>query len=642
MLDRLHNYIVAVVAAAVALVALLGVTLSLTLLKPANQVAATVTSAHELTMTRDGVLPLFDKEVVVTVSAGPTDTVALVQGSTADVKGWIGTAGYTEIIGVESDYERLAIVDHAGGPVMVDSPQSADSSQSADAAQSAQSAAAPQSGAAQAPQSAANAAQSGADAAQSGDSPQSGNTVAHKVADNDMWTTRVTGVGEAQMRLSDVQGSTSVLAVSSGQKPTLTLTWAVQQRNLLYGISAVIAGIFAALAIFAFARQYRLERLREERAVALEHRRSADTTDTDSWPASDLDAYAKEHEQREDAQASSSEEDHGLIAHAQTRHPDAALEDDSLPAYDETNSVGSFHGEVDSAAMDVLADAEQAHVEERDEDAHTEAASFAPDREPLGEAHPQNETADSETAPVRRTAWGRKTLKLAGVVSVDEETAGEETLSHDDSAHDTYGSEAGHAELSHAEISYPEADRTEAVLAEVEEKVTAGHEAEILGSSADEESSDPSLPVEVQPAAEQTEAFLGRHAGAATSGRDDHESVTTDTGTIDLSGIRPGAILPSRRALREARERGESALIIEGHSFDTGLIPQIAKVDARDIENMTEGSSSQGSAKVEEYIVDVAPEGASRTKNSESASDSGWTSMMTSWVRGRKSEEENR
>ena len=52
---------------------------------------------------------------------------------------------------------------------------------------------------------------------------------------------------------------------------------------------------------------------------------------------------------------------------------------------------------------------------------------------------------------------------------------------------------------------------------------------------------------------------------------------STDTGIIDLSGIRPGAVLPSRRALRQAREKGEERLVIGGQEFDTGLIPQVEK-----------------------------------------------------------------
>lgn len=74
------------------------------------------------------------------------------------------------------------------------------------------------------------------------------------------------------------------------------------------------------------------------------------------------------------------------------------------------------------------------------------------------------------------------------------------------------------------------------------------------------------------------EGAHGRHALAeGTIDADPPEKVPTDTGIIDLSAIRPGVALPSRRALREAREKGEEKIVIEGREFDTGLIPVVAK-----------------------------------------------------------------
>ncbi|MDY2669461.1 hypothetical protein [Schaalia hyovaginalis] len=74
------------------------------------------------------------------------------------------------------------------------------------------------------------------------------------------------------------------------------------------------------------------------------------------------------------------------------------------------------------------------------------------------------------------------------------------------------------------------------------------------------------------------EAAHGRHALAEGAiDADPPEKVPTDTGIIDLSAIRPGVALPSRRALREAREKGEEKIVIEGREFDTGLIPVVAK-----------------------------------------------------------------
>ena len=70
---------------------------------------------------------------------------------------------------------------------------------------------------------------------------------------------------------------------------------------------------------------------------------------------------------------------------------------------------------------------------------------------------------------------------------------------------------------------------------------------------------------------------------------------STDTGIIDLSGIRPGAVLPSRRALRQAREKGEGRLVIGGQEFDTGLIPQVEKEEEVSIGDGSEEKRSWGS-----------------------------------------------
>ena len=70
---------------------------------------------------------------------------------------------------------------------------------------------------------------------------------------------------------------------------------------------------------------------------------------------------------------------------------------------------------------------------------------------------------------------------------------------------------------------------------------------------------------------------------------------STDTGIIDLSGIRPGAVLPSRRALRQAREKGEGRLVIGGQEFDSGLIPQVEKEEEASTGDGSEEKRSWGS-----------------------------------------------
>ncbi|WP_115727547.1 hypothetical protein [Actinomyces culturomici] len=104
----------------------------------------------------------------------------------------------------------------------------------------------------------------------------------------------------------------------------------------------------------------------------------------------------------------------------------------------------------------------------------------------------------------------------------------------------------------------------------------------------------------------------GRH-GASTGSLDEDppEKVPTDTGIIDLSAIRPGVALPSRRALREAREKGEEKLVVDGREFDTGLIPVVSAPESAD--------------------ADTA--GAEDAPTAGRAATSAWTSLMAGWLK---------
>ncbi|MDC4232866.1 hypothetical protein M3T53_03950 [Actinomyces sp. B33] len=111
----------------------------------------------------------------------------------------------------------------------------------------------------------------------------------------------------------------------------------------------------------------------------------------------------------------------------------------------------------------------------------------------------------------------------------------------------------------------------------------------------------------------------GRHG--STDGpidEDPPETVPTDTGIIDLSAVRPGAALPTRRALREAREKGEEKIVIDGHEFDTGLIPVVPSPskDSRD-ETPTPQETPDAAGTADE--------------DAESTARGGWTSVLSSW-----------
>lgn len=109
------------------------------------------------------------------------------------------------------------------------------------------------------------------------------------------------------------------------------------------------------------------------------------------------------------------------------------------------------------------------------------------------------------------------------------------------------------------------------------ENEEASEEEEITGEDQDFDQPEPLAEIEQDERPEEEPRF-GRHGIVS---EDEHvdppQRESTDTGIIDLSSIRPGAVLPSRRALRQARENGENRVVIGGQEFDTGLIPQVSK-----------------------------------------------------------------
>lgn len=579
MLDRLRNYIVAVVAAALTLLSLVGVALSLTVWKPAQEVVATATAAHPLIMTREKVLPLLASEVTVSVKGGSADEVAVVFGSTADVRGWIGDSAFTEVVGLEAGYRELAAEDHA-----IDSIQSGDTGQSdsgqSGAAQSAASAPQQLQSLPQTPQS--------GDRGQSGDDPQSVETIADVLASNDMWVNTANGVGEASLRLTKVDGPVSILAVSSGDNPTLTLRWAVQSSNVALIVFAILSAFFGALALWAFVRQFLLERSRVARAAQLDAREQADHTDTTALSIEEI----------------------------ASRAPAGDEATDGMDEVDETTS------EVTSANENLVgvedSDAQETHaIEAEAQLLSSHDSSDATSDDTRGEAKTDSASTESAFAPVYQTEAARNTLTLHGLSPL---TQNDETLPEGDHTDDTEAAEDRAADIL-ADGSLP----ADSEKADIPEKTGA----------TDVDGDDEQAHVEETKEAETHRA--GRHAAPSQfEDTDPPETVPTDTGTIDLSAIRPGAILPSRRALREARERGESFLMVDGQEFDTGLIPRVTRLDAHDIDKLNDASEPASAAHVEEYIVDI-PEQVETVVETQESSTGGWTSLMKSWARGRSS-----
>ena len=161
-----------------------------------------------------------------------------------------------------------------------------------------------------------------------------------------------------------------------------------------------------------------------------------------------------------------------------------------------------------------------------------------------------------------------------------------------------------------------------------EEPEGAGGAAEALPDEAAEGvgSAEAEIPSEedearpVESSHEETPTMTGRHgAPDRPLDEDPPEKVPTDTGIIDLSAIRPGAALPSRRALREAREKGEATIVVDGREFDTGLIPVI--------------SGPEGDHRTPAGTAEAASPDAQSAGETEEAEKGSWTSLMSGWLR---------
>lgn len=506
-MNRIKAYAAATTAGAIALVFVIIGVLALTVFQPAKELSSSIESPTAIIMTHDRVLPLLDKNVVVTATSKSGAELTLGVGTPGDVLGWIGNDPYTEVVGLTSDRSVLKVNQHEG--VAGDTGQSS-----------------PQSGAQSGSDTSHSGAQSGAQpgATQS----QVGTEPAQLVADaskSDMWLHSVTGEGTVSMSLDDVSAGLSVLAVSTSgaSDTTLTLTWATRSVNTLAIVSFILAILFALIAGVAFLSRYQLLRHRAERAKALEERRSADSTDTQAIDVNAVNALADAQKVEEIEEASVQ---------------DTSTEENEESAQQDTSN-------------------EALHV------ADTEATDKASDfEEPVEQAIDEWATDDRVNAS-----------------QTTEETS--DATTSDDVAFDVA----------------PASDDSE-----------QGAQAESEGSAvAEDDPSDEAPEIE-----ETVKPVAGRHGEwMGTEDQDPPEKVSTDTGIIDLSSIRPGVTLPSRRALREAREKGEEKIVIDGREFNTGLIPIVHQTDSDD---STRSESEESSSA------------------SRSGSDS-WTKLMSSWLK---------
>ena len=497
-MELFKRYVAASSMGVVALVCVLVGLLGVTVLRPPTHQVSSVVSATDLIMTRGNVLSIVKDDVTVTATSKSGAPVTLSIGTTQDVKGWIGDAAYTEVIGVESDRTKLKAESHAA----VSTGQTTPAAPSTPA----------QSGA-----------QSGV---QSGAQPLADPTSADLVtqlASSDMWFKQASGEGTVSLDLENVPSGRSALAASAAGPDdlTLTLTWKVEQTNTLAIIAFLAACVFALIALALFLTRWQLLRLRKIREARIEERRKADSLETSSINSA---AVAER------------------VAAARDSAPAQAPVEEP-PAADEA-TVSNDSSTDSNEVMPVEEKAQWGAV------VYTPAADESAENAPA-----EDEAADG--------------------ASSEEEAAGEAAPSENDGA-------------TEAADSSDEAASNEAASNEVPQ---------------DDYVPDP-----------LTDTFERRGRHGLDNGpidQDPPERATTDTGVIDLSGIRGGRTLPSRRALREARNNGEQTVVVDGQEFNTGLIP------------ITRPRAAEPAAPTSAPDDDASKTG-------------GWTSIMSGWLKDRQ------
>ena len=494
-MELFKRYVAASSMGVVALVCVLVGLLGVTVLRPPTHQVSSVVSQTDLIMTRGNVLSIVKDDVTVTATSKSGAPVTLSIGTTQDVKGWIGDAAYTEVIGVESDRTKLKAESHdAIGPSRIPSPTPAQSG-----------------------------AQSGV---QSGAQPlaePSSADLVQQLASSDMWFKQASGEGTVSLDLENVPSGRSALAASAAGPGdlTLTLTWKVEQTNTLAIIAFLAACVFALIALALFLTRWQLLRLRKIREARIEERRKADSLETSSINSA---AVAERVAAARDS----------APAHAPVEEPPAA--DEATVSNDSSTDA--------AAAMPV------------EEKAEWGAAVYTPAADESAENAPAEEEG-------------------ADGASSEEEAAGEAAPSETDDATEAADSSDEAASNEPASNEVPQDDYVPDPLTDTFER-------------------------------------RGRHGlDNGPIDQDPPERATTDTGVIDLSGIRGGRTLPSRRALREARNNGEQTVVVDGQEFNTGLIP------------ITRPRAAEPAAPTSAPDDDASKTG-------------GWTSIMSGWLKDRQ------
>ena len=546
-MEFLKRYVAAASMLVVALVCALVGLLGLTVFRPPTQQVSSVDSATDLIMTRGNVLSIVKDDVTVTATSKSGAPVTLSIGTTQDVKGWIGDAAYTEVIGVESDRSKLKAESH-------------DAASSPDA----------------------HVAQPGAQAdVQSGAQPLKDPTSAELVAQlasSDMWFKKASGEGSVSLDLENVPTGRSALAVSAAGAGdlTLTLTWKVEQTNTLAIIAFLTACVFALIALALFLTRWQLLRLRKIRAARIEERRKADSLETASINSAAV------------AQRVAAHRDSSPV-------PAEQREDEAPEARDESAQRSQrTSGEGWGAAVFAATPTRSEPIEPAVEDTIVRDVPSGSDR-----AHTPEAAGLPEDTIVREVPSGSDRAHTPEAAGLPEDTIVREVPSGSDRAHTP---EAAGLPEDTIVREVPQDTVVREVPAGSPSDAAATHDD--AATTGAEYTPDPLT---------DTMERRGRHGLAqGPIDQDPPERATTDTGVIDLSGIRGGRTLPSRRALREARNNGEQVLVVDGQEFNTGLIPVTRPRDAEQAPAPTSAPDDDASA------------------------TGGWTSIMSGWLKDRE------
>ena len=554
-MSALKRQSVPAILAGVTALFLLLAALAATVWKPPQYVEAVGNTEAPFISTREGMLGLYGDSVTITATAPDGQPVYLAFGSQEDVTAWLQGSSYVEAVGREKSNEMMfddQFYDKSAAQSGEQSGLELTPEESAALAEWARSQSGEQSG----------------EGAQSGES-QSIDLEAYNPISSDMWIEAKAGVGTVSMQVpADLLDSATLVATTGTlPAPTLTLAWPNKQVNILLIAFGALAVLSAAgtLVAYLWARRAKAEELAPptlESAVDVgsdpESFMAPGATPALSPPAGDADGPA--------AAADSTD---GEAAEAST---------DTAPVEAVVAEVGAegWLATVEAAAAEDAAEGPDGSGADADVTAVFEAVKkvAADDTDDALPAATSNEAPEAEASELdvyspdadapRAHGPAAEVLAPEAPVAPDSPTSGEFMAIPESFAAD-FVADTLLAEDQLAAQTGAQADQVEAELApdtDSDESTEPGPYAAFgppSGAPAAPASTDEPAGVPAQDAAPKTPA---RHP------LDHSETLTTESGMINMTAMLGGGKFPTRAALRAARAQGVPTLIVDGREFD--------------------------------------------------------------------------